>query len=90
MTFAGVLPAMVTPKDMALALIARHGAGGGAGHAVEFAGEAVRALDMEGRMTLCNMATEFAAMTGMIAPDEQTVAWLAGRRYPLELITHYG
>jgi len=80
-TFAGVLPAMVTPKDMALALIARHGAGGGAGHAVEFAGEAVRALDMEGRMTLCNMATEFAAMTGMIAPDEKTFAWLAGRRY---------
>jgi 3-isopropylmalate/(R)-2-methylmalate dehydratase large subunit len=80
-TFTGRLPEGVTPKDMALALIARHGAGGGAGHAVEFAGDAVRALDMEGRMTLCNMATEFAAMTGMIAPDDKTFAWLEGRRY---------
>ncbi len=80
-TFNGELPEGVTPKDMALALIARHGAGGGAGHAVEFAGEVVRELDMEGRMTLCNMATEFAAMTGMIAPDEKTFAWLEGRRY---------
>ena len=66
-TFTGHLPEGVTPKDMALALIARHGAGGGAGHAVEFAGDAVRARDMEGRMTMCNMATEFAAMAGMIA-----------------------
>lgn len=80
-TFSGTLPAMVTPKDMALALIARHGAGGGAGHAVEFAGDAVLALDMEGRMTLCNMATEFSAMTGMIGPDDKTFAWLEGRRY---------
>ncbi|MFN5782997.1 MAG: aconitase family protein, partial [Novosphingobium sp.] len=71
----------VTAKDMALALISRHGAGGGAGHVVEFAGEAVRALDMEGRMTLCNMATEFAAMTGIIAPDAKTFAYLAGRPY---------
>ena len=80
-TFDGALAPGVTPKDMALALIAAHGAGGGAGHAVEFAGEAVRALDMEGRMTLCNMATEFAAFTGLVAPDETTFAWLAGRRY---------
>ena len=71
----------VTPKDMILTLIARHGAGGGKGHAVEFTGEAVEALDMEGRMTLCNMATEFAAMTGMVAPDEKTFEWLRGRRY---------
>ncbi|MDE2618673.1 MAG: 3-isopropylmalate dehydratase large subunit [Sphingomonadales bacterium] len=78
---SGALGPCVTPKDLALALIARHGAGGGAGHAVEFAGPAVRALSMEGRMTLCNMATEFSAMTGMIAPDEQTFAWLEGRRY---------
>ncbi|PTD17279.1 3-isopropylmalate dehydratase [Sphingomonas fennica] len=80
-TFTGELAPGVTPKDMMLALIARHGAGGGKGHAVEFAGSAVEALDMEGRMTLCNMATEFAAMTGMIAPDEKTFAWLDGRRY---------
>ena len=80
-TFHGTLPPGVTPKDMALALIATHGAGGGAGHAVEFAGQAVRALDMEGRMTLCNMATEFAAFTGLIAPDATTFAWLSGRRY---------
>lgn len=80
-TFTGQLAPAVTAKDMALALIAAHGAGGGAGHAVEFAGEAVTALDMEARMTLCNMATEFSAMTGMIAPDAKTFAYLAGRRY---------
>lgn len=80
-TFAGELATGVTPKDMILTLIARHGAGGGMGHAVEFAGEAVTALDMEARMTLCNMATEFSAMTGMIAPDETTFAYLHGRRY---------
>jgi 3-isopropylmalate/(R)-2-methylmalate dehydratase large subunit len=80
-TYTGRCAAGVTAKDMALALIARFGAGGGAGFAVEFSGAAVRALDMEARMTLCNMATEFSAMTGIIAPDEQTFAWLAGRRY---------
>ena len=83
-TFTGQTASGVTPKDMALALIAAHGAGGGAGHAVEFAGEAVRALDMEGRMTLCNMATEFSAMTGIIAPDAKTYAYLAGRRFAPE------
>lgn len=80
-TFTGKLAPGATPKDMILTLIARHGAGGGKGHAVEFAGEAVTELDMEGRMTLCNMATEFAAMTGMIAPDETSFDWLRGRRY---------
>jgi 3-isopropylmalate/(R)-2-methylmalate dehydratase large subunit len=80
-SFDGALPRGVTPKDMVLHLISVHGAGGGAGHAVEFAGEAVRGLDMEGRMTLCNMATEFAAMTGLVAPDPTTAAWLEGRRY---------
>ena len=80
-TFDGQLAQGVTPKDMALTLIATHGAGGGAGHMVEFAGEAVHALDMEGRMTLCNMATEFSAMAGIIAPDTKTFAWLAGRPY---------
>ena len=80
-TFSGGLSPGVTPKDMALHLIAAHGAGGGAGRVVEFAGEAVRALDMEGRMTLCNMASEFSAMTALIAPDAKTLAWLEGRRY---------
>ncbi|QIG53568.1 3-isopropylmalate dehydratase large subunit [Altererythrobacter sp. BO-6] len=80
-TFDGQLAQGVTPKDMALTLIATHGAGGGAGHVVEFAGEAVRALDMEGRMTLCNMATEFSAMAGIIAPDTKTFEYLAGRPY---------
>lgn len=80
-TFAGTPTPGVTPKDMILTLIARHGAGGGKGYAIEFSGEAVTALDMEGRMTLCNMATEFAAMTGMIAPDNKTFDWIRGRRY---------
>lgn len=80
-TVDGVLPAGVTAKDLALHLIAAHGAGGGSGHVVEFAGTAVRTMDMEARMTLCNMATEFAAVSALIAPDEQAFAWLAGRRY---------
>ncbi|NBC88639.1 MAG: 3-isopropylmalate dehydratase large subunit [Alphaproteobacteria bacterium] len=83
-TYEGALPAGVTAKDMILTLIAAHGAGGGAGHVVEFAGEAVRALDMEARMTLCNMATEFSAMTGLIAPDVTTFDYLAGRSYAPE------
>lgn len=83
-TYRGKLAPGVTAKDMVLALIAVHGAGGGAGHVVEFAGEAVRALDIEARMTLCNMATEFAAMTGIIAPDARTFEYLADRRYAPE------
>ena len=79
--FTGKLAPGVTAKDMALALIAREGAGGGRGHAVEFAGEAVRSLDIEARMTLCNMAAEFSAITAIIAPDAATYDWLAGRRY---------
>ncbi len=80
-TFAGALAPGVTAKDMALALIAAHGAGGGSGYAVEFAGSAVAALDLEGRLTLCNMATEFAAVTGFIAPDDLVFEYLRGRRY---------
>lgn len=83
-TFSGELAPGVTAKDMILTLLAQHGAGGGAGHVVEFAGDAVAALDMEGRMTLCNMATEFAAFSGIIAPDDATRAYLAGRRYAPE------
>ena len=80
-TFTGRPAAGVTPKDMALALIARHGAAGGTGRVIEFAGDAVAALDMEGRLTLCNMAAEFGAMTALIAPDATTLAYLEGRRY---------
>jgi 3-isopropylmalate/(R)-2-methylmalate dehydratase large subunit len=80
-TFNGALAPGVTAKDMILTLLARHGAGGGAGHVVEFAGDAVTALDMEARMTLCNMATEFAAFTGIIAPDNKTRDYMSGRRY---------
>jgi 3-isopropylmalate/(R)-2-methylmalate dehydratase large subunit len=82
--FTGRLNKGITPKDMILTLLAQYGAAGGKGHAVEFAGEAVLALDMEGRMTLCNMATEFSAMSGFIAPDQQTFDYLEGRRYAPE------
>lgn len=80
-TFNGTRAPGVTAKDMALALIAAHGAGGGKGHAIEFAGAAVTGLDLDGRQTLCNMATEFAAMTGFIAPDELVFEYLNGRRH---------
>ncbi len=79
--FKGELAFGVTAKDTILTLIATHGAGGGSGHVVEFAGEAVTPLDMEGRMTLCNMATEFGAITSLIAPDAKTFEYLAGRAY---------
>ena len=80
-TFSGALQHGVIAKDMILTLLARHGAAGGSGYVVEFAGEPVRALDMEARMTLCNMATEFAAVSGIIAPDATTLDYLRGRRY---------
>lgn len=80
-SYAGQLQPGVTAKDMILTLLARYGAGGGAGHIIEFAGDAVRTLDMEARMTLCNMATEFAAFSGIIAPDKVTFEYLAGRRF---------
>ncbi len=69
----------VTAKDLALHVIAVLGAKGGVGHAVEYRGEAVTALSMEGRMTLCNMSIEAGARMGMIAPDETTFAYIAGR-----------
>jgi 3-isopropylmalate/(R)-2-methylmalate dehydratase large subunit len=71
----------VTAKDMVLALIARIGTGGAIGHAIEFAGDAIRGLPVEGRLTICNMAIEAGARTGMVAPDEATYAWIAGRRH---------
>ena len=75
----GRLPAGVGAKDLVLAIIARLGVGGGTGHVIEYLGEAVRALSMEGRMTLCNMSIEAGARAGMVAPDETTFAWLKGR-----------
>ena len=80
-TFTGALQPGVTAKDMVLTMLARHGAGGGSGYVVEFAGDTVGALDIEARQTLCNMATEFAAVSGIIAPDVVTLAYLKGRRY---------
>jgi len=75
----GVLPVGVTAKDVALAIIAKIGTAGGTGYVVEFAGETVRGLSMEGRMTLCNMTIEGGARAGLIAPDETTFAYVAGR-----------
>ncbi len=83
--FEGRLPAGSTAKDMALALIAAIGTGGALGGAIEFAGPAVRALSVEGRLTLCNMAIEAGARTGMVAPDATTLAWLAGRPFATEM-----
>lgn len=82
-TVNGTLRPGVSGKDMALAVIAAIGFGGGTGYVIEYAGEAVRALDMEGRMTLCNMSIEAGARAGMIAPDQTTIDWLRGRRHVL-------
>ena len=77
----GTLSEGVTAKDLALGVISRLGTDGGAGHVIEYAGGAVRALSMEGRMTLCNMSIEAGARAGMVAPDEVTFTYLEGRRY---------
>jgi 3-isopropylmalate/(R)-2-methylmalate dehydratase large subunit len=77
----GELAPGVTAKDIVLAIIGRIGTAGGTGHAIEFAGSAIRALSMEGRMTLCNMAIEAGARAGMVAVDEITVEYVAGRPY---------
>jgi 3-isopropylmalate/(R)-2-methylmalate dehydratase large subunit len=79
--FRGALAPGVTAKDMILALIGKYGATGGANHAIEFGGEAVRALGVEARLTLCNMAVEFGAWTGLVAPDDTTIEWVAGRPF---------
>ena len=80
-TFDGVAGTGVTAKDMVLHLIGQYGAAGGRGHAIEFAGDAVSALSVESRFTLCNMAVEFSAFTGLIAPDEAVIDYLSGRPY---------
>lgn len=80
-TITGRLGPGVGAKDMALAWIAALGAGGAQGHAIEYAGDAVRGLSMEGRMTLCNLSIEGGARFGMIAPDETTFAYIQDRPY---------
>lgn len=77
----GILPEGVTAKDLALGIIGQIGTDGATGHVIEYAGDAVRQLSMEGRMTLCNMSIEAGARAGMVAPDETTFAYLKGRRF---------
>ncbi len=80
-TVNGKPPAGTTAKDLILAIIGKIGTAGGTGHVIEFAGEAIRDLSMEGRMTVCNMSIEAGARAGMIAPDETTFEYLKGRPY---------
>jgi 3-isopropylmalate/(R)-2-methylmalate dehydratase large subunit len=77
----GNLPVGVSAKDLILAVITQIGTGGGQGHVIEYRGEAIRALSMEGRMTICNMSIEAGARAGMIAPDDTTIAYLQNRPY---------
>ncbi|MFN8497700.1 MAG: 3-isopropylmalate dehydratase large subunit, partial [Anaerolineae bacterium] len=77
----GALHPGVAAKDIILAVIARNGVGGGTGHVFEYTGSAIRALTMEGRMTVCNMSIEGGARAGMIAPDDTTFEYLAGRPF---------
>jgi len=78
-TVDGKLPPGVTAKDVTLAIIGEIGTAGGTGHVIEYAGEAIRSLSMEGRMTVCNMSIEGGARAGMVAPDETTYAYLKDR-----------
>ena len=79
--FTGTPHPAVSAKDLILALIARHSVTGGLGHAVEFTGPVIEALGVEGRMTLCNMAIEFGAFTGLVAPDGKVFEFLEGREF---------
>jgi 3-isopropylmalate/(R)-2-methylmalate dehydratase large subunit len=79
--YVGDLPEGVTAKDMILATIGQIGTAGGTGHVVEYTGEAIRGLDMAGRMTICNMSIEGGARAGMIAPDDKTFDYLKGRKH---------
>ncbi|WP_109808880.1 3-isopropylmalate dehydratase large subunit [Sphingosinithalassobacter portus] len=83
-TIDGELAPGVTAKDLALALLGKFGVGGGSGHVVEYAGSAVSGLDIEARLTLCNMGTEFGAFTAIIAPDDKTIDYIRGRRFAPE------
>ncbi len=80
-TVDGEVPAGVTAKDIVLAIIGRIGTGGGIGHVIEYRGSAIRALSMEGRMTVCNMSIEGGARAGLIAPDETTFEYLKGKQH---------
>ncbi|MGK7863311.1 3-isopropylmalate dehydratase large subunit [Falsiroseomonas sp. E2-1-a4] len=80
-TVDGVLPQGCTAKDIVLAIIGQIGTGGGTGYVIEYAGEAIRALDMAGRMTLCNMTIEAGARAGMVAPDQTTFDYVKGRPF---------
>ncbi|WP_025823868.1 3-isopropylmalate dehydratase large subunit [Asaia astilbis] len=80
-TVSGHVGPGVTAKDIMLAIIGKIGTAGGTGHVMEFAGDAIRALDMAGRMTLCNMSIEAGARAGLVAPDETTFAYVEGRRF---------
>ena len=80
-TVEGDAPADVTAKDIVLAIIGRIGTGGGIGHVIEYRGSAIRALSMEGRMTLCNMSIEAGAKAGLVAPDDTTFEYLQGREH---------
>ena len=80
-TVDGKLPVGCTAKDIVLAIIGKVGTAGGTGHVIEFAGEAIRALDMAGRMTVCNMSIEAGARAGMVAPDQTTFDYVKGRPY---------
>ena len=77
----GVLPSGVTAKDIVLAVIGEIGTAGGTGYTIEFAGSAIRALSMEGRMTICNMAIEAGARAGLVAVDDNTINYFKGRTY---------
>lgn len=79
--FTGKVPQGTTAKDLILHLIAKYSAAGGRGYAVEFAGPVIRDLDLEARLTLCNMAVEFSAYTGIIAPDKKVTSYLKSRPY---------
>ena len=77
----GMLPKNVTPKDIILAIIGKIGTAGGTGYVIEYAGDAIRGMSMEGRMTLCNMTIEAGARAGMVAPDETTFEYLKDRPF---------
>jgi 3-isopropylmalate/(R)-2-methylmalate dehydratase large subunit len=83
-TVEGELPVDVTAKDLMLGILNRIGTGGGVGHVIEYRGEAVRSLSMEGRMTVCNMSIEGGARAGLVAPDETTFEYLRGRPHAPE------